>query len=263
MRGGAGPRRAGLTVPDISVRTTCAALGVVPPLSVCRDVLGFTRGRVPTRLSTARDVPAVSLRSYVGRLRDANFDVTLILAGSDAMTVADEQVIDYAVWRLREIYSEAGICVRLVHRDPRLVADSLGHDMVFTSDEIIDTGHDLTVDGDRLPVVLPADMNVTRTKNGKIETTLGQSPIKGPCGHRDEDGQNSAVVMVNGEETARTLAHEIGHYLGCEHPATAGSDLMTQTGKAVSDAFEAVSIVASDRAKMRDHCAMQPGMVGV
>lgn len=64
------------------------------------------------------------------------------------MTVADEAVNDFAVWRLRQIYSAAGICVRLVHRDPRLV-DSLRHDTVFTSDEITAAGHDLTVDGDR------------------------------------------------------------------------------------------------------------------
>lgn len=108
-------------------------------------------------------------------------------------------------------------------------------------------------------------MNVTTVDaNGTISTTLGRSPIGGPCGHRD--GQNSAVVMINGEETARTLAHEIGHFLGCEHPDTTGTNLMAQTGAVQSaggDPFDAVTIVAGDRTTMKGHCTMQPGMVGV
>jgi hypothetical protein len=245
----------------------CTAVGLLGRVSLCEDVLGFAGGKVPARLNTARSIPQVSLRAHAQRLQGRWFDLWLILAGSDLMTTVDEDVVDYAVWRMREIYAPAGITVRRARRQPVLASDALGHDSVTTAAEIIDTGHDLTVDGIALPVVLPAAMNVTTVNpDGTISVTLGRSPIKGECGDRDAAGQNSAVVMINGEETARTLSHEVGHFLGCEHPGTAGTNLMAQTGAASKanggDAFGAVTIVAGDRAKMRDHCTVRDGLSG-
>ncbi|MCM3923883.1 hypothetical protein ND748_19695 [Frankia sp. AiPs1] len=252
---------------DISLRRVGNALGFGNSFSVCTDLLGFTGGRVPARLNAHRAQSVVSLRGYVSTLRGSNFDVTLILAGSDVMTKSDATVIDYAIYRAREIYADAGFCLRRVGRDPRTVANSLGHDDITSSDELGKTNKDLTVDGDTLPVVLPANMSVTEVDAAGhvVSATLGQSPVAGPCGHRDA-ASNSSVVMINGEETARTLAHEMGHFLGCSHPATAGTNLMAQTGTIQAtgaDPFDAVTIVDPDRTLMRKHCVMHAGMVNI
>lgn len=246
---------------SLSLRAMCADVGLATPVSVCRDLLGFSRGTVPRRLNPARPHTSVSLKTHGQRLALRRFDLALILAGSDLMGAIDERQTDYAIWRLREIYAPAGITVRRVHRHPILAADAQGHAVITTDAELEDTGHDLTVDGDVLPVVLPAAMNVTTTNpDGTVSVTLGLSPLGGPCGDRDGEGMRSAVVMVDGEETARTLAHEIGHYLGADHPSTAGTNLMAQTGAAEDanggDAFDAVTIVGVDAKVMRGHCTI-------
>ena len=73
----------------------------------------------------------------------------------------------------------------------------------------------------------------------------------------------SAVVDIGGEGTGRTFAHEVGHYLGADHPAGApGTNLMAQTG-AVANPFLAVDINEADRTTMRGHCSIRQGVQGI
>jgi hypothetical protein len=76
----------------------------------------------------------------------------------------------------------------------------------------------------------------------------------------------SSVVDINGEGTGRTLAHEVGHYLGANHPSTPDSNLMAQTGTVQAtgrDPFLAVTIIATDKTTMLGHCAIQPALAGI
>jgi hypothetical protein len=190
--------------------------------------------------------------------------VRLIVAGSDLITANDREIIDYAVFRLRDIYSAAGIGVGRVTRDLRTAANSAGHATVSSSTDIDDTGNDLTADGNFVPVVIPANMNVTTTNpNGTVSVVLGRSPRPGPCSPRTGDGMRSAVIDIIGEETGRTLAHEVGHYLGAEHPSPADNSLMTQTGSVPSgNPFDAVGITAAQATTMRGHCTIRAGLTG-
>jgi hypothetical protein len=249
-----------LVAMTMSLRKVYTALGLGQSVWL-RDVLGFSQAR---RFNNTRPRPDFSVADFVRGLRHTHFHVRIIIAGFDLLTANDQAAIDYAVFRLRDIYVRNEIGIGRVTFERRTAANSLGHATVTSSADIDSAGHDLTADGDFVPVVIPVNMNVTTVNpSGTVTVTLGRSPIGGPCSPRRETGMNSAVVDIAGEEMGRTLAHEIGHYLGARHPATAGTDLMTQTGSAGADPFNAVNIVTADRSTMRGHCTIHNAIPGI
>jgi hypothetical protein len=252
----------GVVAMTMSLRRVCSALGLGKSVSLRNDVLGFTEAR---RFNNTRPRPDFSVADFVHGLRRAHFHVHLIIAGSDLLTDNDRRTIDYAVFRLRDIYFRSGIGVGRVTRENRTAANSLGHATVTSSADLDSTGHDLTADGDFVPVVIPANMTVTTINpDGTVFTVFGRSPKPpGPCTPRKETDMNSAVVDMVDEEMGRTLAHEIGHYLGAKHPETSGTDLMTQTGSAGADPFNAVNILDADRFTMREHCTIHNAIPGI
>jgi len=222
---------------------------------------------MPARIIATRPVPTLNVARFAQLLRGRHFHVRLIVAGSELLTTNDQDGLDYAVFRLRDIYAANGIGVARVTRDLRTSANSSGHATVSTSADIDNAGHDLTADGDFVPVVIPANMSVTTANpDGTLNTTLGRSPVRGPCSPRAEAGMNSAVVDLSGEETGRTLAHEVGHYLGANHPAAPDGNLMAQTGAvqgAGGDPFTATTITDADRGTMLGHCTIRQALPGV
>ncbi|HEY8766184.1 MAG TPA: hypothetical protein VIP09_02800 [Dehalococcoidia bacterium] len=252
---------------SVSLRQVCSGLGLSGSVSICRDVWGFSDASMPAALSSGRAVPRLSVARFAQLLRGRHFHVRLIVAGSELLTNNDQDVLDYAVFRLRDIYAANGIGIAFVTRDLRTSANSAGHAAVNTSADIDNAGHDLTADGDFVPVVVPASMNVTENNpDGTVNVTLGRSPAPGPCTPRTKEGMNSAVVDISGETTGRTLAHEVGHFLGAKHPATArGGNLMAQTGAvpAGDDPFFATVINNPDRETMLGHCTIRHAIPGI
>ncbi len=247
-----------------SLKQVFSALNRKGNVSLCRDVLGLSNGRVPAAVDTARPKPQINVNQFVRLLRGQHFHVQLIVTGSDLLSDNDTKVLDYDVFRLRDIYATAEIGIGIVSRELRSAQNSGGHAVVRTGDDITATGHDITADGDFVPVVIPADMNVTVVNpDGTVTIALGLSPTSGPCSPRTRSGMNSSVVDFTGERGGRALAHEVGHYLGAEHPAIAGMTLMTQDAavrNAGGDPFMATAISEHDRATMRKHCVMRSGL---
>ena len=77
------------------------------------------------------------------------------------------------------------------------------------------------------------DMNIA--SNGGM--LLGRSAVDGPCGDKDQKGMEAATAGLWGsEQTARTVAHELGHYLTLEHRNGEPDNLMCQSGRATAPA---------------------------
>jgi len=247
-----------------SLRQVFSALNRRGNVSLCGDILGFSNGRVPAAVNAARPKPKINVNQFVRLLRGKHFHVQLIVTGSDLLSENDKKVLDYDIFRLRNIYSAAEIGIGIISWDLRTAQDSSGHAVVRTADDITTTGHDITAEGDFVPVVLPADMNVTVVNpDGTVTIALGLSPTSGPCSPRADSGMNSSVVDFAGEPGGRALAHEVGHYLGASHPVTPGMSLMAQDAavrNAGGDPFTATMILENERTIMRKHCVMRPGL---
>src|SRR5258708_11719919 len=118
-----------------SLRAVCAALGktgsVSGSVSLCRDIFGFARSKVPAAPNNTRPVPVLNINKFVGLLRGKHFHVHLIFTGSDLLTDNDRRRIDYEVFRLRDIYTAAGIGIGIVTREGRTAANSAGHARVL------------------------------------------------------------------------------------------------------------------------------------
>jgi hypothetical protein len=118
------------------------------------------------------------------------------------------------------------------------------------------------VPNDGIDLFVPHNMSVA-SNGGMI---LGKAKIDGPC-DKDAKGMNGATCGLWGrEQTARTFAHELGHYLGLKHnhgddcptAASALNNLMAQSRCATSTR-NSVLLTSSQGSNMRDHCSTKSG----
>src|SRR5690242_21905423 len=101
-----------------SLRQVFSALNRRGNVSLCRDILGFSNGRVPAAVNAARPKPQINVNQFVRLLRGQHFHVQLIVTGSDLLNDNDTKLLDYDVFRLRDIYAtaEIGIGIRSEER---------------------------------------------------------------------------------------------------------------------------------------------------
>jgi hypothetical protein len=191
----------------------------------------------------------ISLGHQVQRLKEFSFNLNVITVGRDQFTDSDNMELDYAIFKLRNIYDQVGLGVgRVEHRGVDTI-DANGLDMPTTEDDLEQVTHDWTVPNFAIDIFIPHNMSVP--SNGG--TILGLSPVGGPC-DKDAKGMNGATCGLFGrEQTARSFAHELGHYLGLEHRNDDRDNLMCQSSRANS-IRNSVQLTSGQGTTMQRHC---------
>jgi hypothetical protein len=101
---------------------------------------------------------------------------------------------------------------------------------------------------------VPHNMNIP-SNGGSI---LGQAPEGGPCDKDDKDMNGATVGLFGSEQTARSFAHELGHYLGLGHRNNQPDNLMCQSGQANS-IRNSTQLTNGQGNTMKNHCFVKGG----
>jgi hypothetical protein len=204
----------------------------------------------------------VSLKEQVTRLRGVHSNLTFIAVGSDQFTDSDFIESGYSIFKLRNVYRPVGVGIGRVQHWVVSTADANGLDTPTTTGDLEDLTQDWTVPNDGIDLFVPHNMSVA-SNGGQI---LGRSAIDGPC-DKNAKGMNGATCGLWGrEQTARTFAHELGHYLGLSHnhgdtcptSTTEQNNLMAQSRCAISTR-NSVLLTSSQGDHMDDHCSIKAG----
>jgi hypothetical protein len=235
-----------------SLRDLSGCIGVSGNFSVLRDFYGFFRGVLPPDPTGAQ--VQVSLKRQIQRLQDDYYDINVIAIGVDMFTDADDQSVDYAIYKIRNIYNQVSVGIGRVRHYGVDTADADGLDSPTSEDDLEDITSHWTVDNDALDVFIPFNMNVP-SNGGSI---LGLSAVDGSC-DKDSKGMTGSVTgLWASEQIARTFAHEVGHYLGLSHRNSDTDNLMCQS-KFASSTRDSVELTSGQGSDIKDHCFMNDG----
>jgi hypothetical protein len=222
-------------------------LGLSGEFSVIRDFFGFRRAVLPAD-PTGAEV-RISLRRQIQRLSEFSFNLNVITVGREQFTDAEHMQIDYAIFKLRNIYEQVGLGIARVQHFGIDTADARGLDTPTTTGDLEQLTHDWTVRNQSIDMFMPHNMSVP-SDGGMI---LGMSPEPGPC-NKDAKGMNGSTCGLFGsEQTARSFAHELGHYLGLDHRNSDHDDLMCQSSLANS-IRNSVQLTPGQGQTMQRHC---------
>lgn len=229
-----------------SIRALASCIGIpLADISMLRDFLGFEPGTLPTDPTGA--TVSISLKRQADRLEGPHFHVNVIRIGSDQFTESDENEIAMAIYKMRDIYDQVGIGVgRILHSGvPTINAFLL--DTPMTEAALVRITEIWTVPNNGIDLFIPHNVIVPGAP-------LGLAPIFGPDeGDKiDQDRMSGAVSGLWGDrcgqsasgtavaETARTVSHELGHYLGLPHANSLATNIMCQTASATNSCTSSV-----------------------
>lgn len=243
-----------------SLRAFASCIGINGPFSVLGDFYGFRQRRLPTDPTSVR--VEVSLRDQINSLRGRHSNLNVIKVGSDQFTASDHNEIDYSIFKVRNIYRQVGFGVGRILHWVVSTADANGLDSPTTEGDLEDLTADWTVPNDGIDLFIPHNMNIP-SNGGMI---LGKSAIDGPCDKNAKGMTGATCGLWGSEQTARTFAHELGHYLGLSHnhgdtcPTTTSgqNNLMAQSRCALSTRNSTL-LTTSQGTNMSDHCSTKAG----
>lgn len=264
-----------MTVRSVRAAMSCMGLGTSGDVSVMWSVFGFRQARPPTDPVGGATV-SMSLGETFAALSGRHVNLNMIAVGYDGLSAADRDryinSVDWAAFRMREIYFSAGIGVGRVQHYEIAVANARGFDDIGSTDEADDLHDEWGVPNDGIDAFFVR----TITAGSGGGTLLGRSPVDGDCEKNSKDDGLLAggANNTNSDSVARTFTHETGHYLDLEHnhgdtcPTADGSrrNLMAQTrcvpnmaGTSTQDVRNAVNLTSSQGSTMRGHCMVKGG----
>jgi Metallo-peptidase family M12B Reprolysin-like len=239
----------------------CIGLDRNGRISVLGDFFGFIRNRVPTDPDSSVTA-SVSLSQQFARLKGKHIHLNIIKVGLDTLSDSDEadarHKIDYAIYRIRNIYRSVNLGVGRIKHFFITNADANGRGDLSSDDEAEALWDEWTVPGSGIDVFMVRNISAS---------FVGISPVDGNCDKNGkDDGLIGGEVGRTFEEVARTFAHEIGHFLGLPHnhgdncpSSTSGkNNLMAQTRCAISTR-NSVLLTGGQGSDMRDHCSVRNG----
>lgn len=235
-------------MPSLRLLANCIGLGA--DFSVLRDYYGFFRGRIPPDPTGA--AVTLSLNRDLKLLEGEHFQANMIAVPVDQFTDNDDIEIDYSILRLRNIYASIGVGVgRILHFGvPASQAGGLANPN--DEDDLEELTERFTVDNNGLDVFLIRNMNIP--SNGGV--LLGLSAEDGSCDKDSKGMTGSCAGLFGSEQTSRTVAHEIGHYLSLGHRNNERDNLMCQSGQANS-IRNSIQLTSGQGSDVADHCFVE------
>jgi hypothetical protein len=241
-------------------------------VSVLRDLLGFTRGRLPT--DPDPNSPArVSLNDIVRGVRGQHVHLNVIRVGYDTIPAAQQDEaankLDYAIYKIRNVYRPQNLGIGRVQRFSVTTANAQGFDDIATQTEAGDLWRTFTVNNNGIDVFV--------VRNISASDFIGLSPVPGSCTKNSrDDGLLGGGNNRDFDGLARTFAHEVGHYLGLPHNHGGGSgctgcpasnagksNLLAQTRcttcPGAAGVRDSTLLTAAQGTTMRGHCSVQAG----
>jgi hypothetical protein len=223
----------------------------------------------PRRFSIVKDffgygfrgqIGPISLLEQVHAIQGKHFHLNVIRVGVENFTKAHEREIDEAVRRTRQIFAQPTVRLGVARVKRFYISEEQANEELNiygstfspTDDNAKEITDEFSADGYAVDVFV---MLLWDLFDGG---TLGRSDTDGSC---DKDynlfHMSGCVVSIETApaRTARTLAHELGHYLGLSHEdgEDAPNNLMTPGGEAADEA-QSVELTAEQGEDVRDHC---------
>ena len=199
-----------------SLRQLAACIGLPGNFSVVRGFFGYASPPPWNLAPSQTNLPqSLSLLTQMKRLQQKHFHLNVIRVGASSfdglLNAVDEQNLDCAVQLTRDIYAAAGIGIGRVER--WWMIQNTAYDVLEDDCEAEDLIDDYTVPNDGVDCFLVWTF---------VSLTVGVT-------FDDSDG----VVVESRENTflgtARTMAHELGHFFGLKSGGTDGVGHLNNT----------------------------------
>lgn len=210
-----------------SLRKAANCIGVSGNFSVLKDFYGYRTG-APKPLS---------LRTQIRLLQGAHIHLNLIQTADFAK---DAMAIDAALQFTRDTYATVSMGVGRVKR----YVTPPGWEVIDGHEDSQDLWNSFSVPNDGIDVFL-----VKLIVGGAV----GHSPEpRGECDKDDKDDNGCTIEIEQNSSLGKTLAHEVGHFLGLRHvesPLNLMYETMDNVGR----------LDALQGKVMRLHCSVHAG----